>query len=373
MTTTDMVSMILRRQFDALQQAQASGGLPAADALARRLPAVMLWGPPGIGKSAIVRAVAQAAGVDFIDVRLAQREPVDMRGLPVPDPSGEGVRWLVSSEWPRDPNSRGIILFDELSSADRMLQVAAYEFILDRRLGDLYRLPAGWLVVGAGNRAQDRAVAQGMSSALANRFLHLELQADSSTWLRWAKAAGVDDVVRAHIGAHPDQLFQMNTGELERGWASPRSWERLATMRALVRDLPDDVRLQVYAGLVGAPAARAFLHTEQTFTEAGPDLAGVLAGRCPWHPPAAIDDVQAQLSAMVRLLAGAPDRAQALGQFLRAVLQSPVVPASGALTELLQHHPSVALTLHKLPEFAELVRRHGAILSGVTNASEVHQ
>ncbi|HBF91048.1 MAG TPA: hypothetical protein DDX09_07755, partial [Hyphomonas atlantica] len=120
----------------------------------------------------------------FIDIRLSQREPVDLRGLPVPD--GDSVNWLISGEWPGDPESRGIILFDEITAADRSLQVAAYELILDRRLGNLYSLPDGWLVVAAGNRAEDRAVAQTFSSALANRFCHLDVEADLDSWCQWA-------------------------------------------------------------------------------------------------------------------------------------------------------------------------------------------
>ncbi|BBI63392.1 hypothetical protein HSBAA_46980 [Vreelandella sulfidaeris] len=68
------------------------------------------------------------------------------------------------------------------SAADRSLQVAAYELLLDRRLGDLYTLPDGWLVMGAGNRAEDRAVSVPMSSALANRLMHLEIKADIEAW-----------------------------------------------------------------------------------------------------------------------------------------------------------------------------------------------
>ena len=88
-------------------------------------------------------------------------------------PNEDSVSWLLSSDWPRDQASRGILLFDELTAADRTLQVAAYEIILDRRLGDLYRLPDGWYVVAAGNREEDMAVATTMSSALANRFMHV--------------------------------------------------------------------------------------------------------------------------------------------------------------------------------------------------------
>ena len=85
-------------------------------ALASKLPPMMLWGPPGIGKSTIIRELTEELGIGFIDVRLAQREPVDIRGLPVPRDDRQGVDWIVSSEWPRegqkDFNPKGIILFD---------------------------------------------------------------------------------------------------------------------------------------------------------------------------------------------------------------------------------------------------------------------
>ena len=149
--------------------------LAANPEIASALPPLMVWGAPGLGKSSILRDVARELGIGFIDVRLAQREPVD-RGLPVPGP--DGVKWLVASGLPRDPNSRGIILFDEITAADRSLQVAAYELILDRRLGELYKVPDGWYICAAANRTEDRAVAATMSSALANRLLQVEIQED---------------------------------------------------------------------------------------------------------------------------------------------------------------------------------------------------
>jgi len=137
--TPDQASVLLGHQLTLMQQDPA---------LAELLPPVMLWGPPGVGKSSLVRDLAAREGIGFIDIRLSQREPVDLRGLPVPDRERGVVDWLLAGEWPRDPDSRGILLFDELTAADRSLQVAAYELILDRRLGDLYRLPPGWLWAG---------------------------------------------------------------------------------------------------------------------------------------------------------------------------------------------------------------------------------
>ncbi|MBQ7695406.1 MAG: hypothetical protein IJT50_09820 [Lentisphaeria bacterium] len=226
-----------------------------------KLPPLMVWGAPGLGKSTIIRELAREYGVAFIDVRLAQREPVDIRGLPVP--TDKGVEWRVSAEWPRDPQSKGIILFDELTAADRSLQVAAYEFILDRRLGDLYQVPDGWYICAAGNRTADRAVATTMSSALANRFLHVELESDADDWLEWAVANDIYPSVTAFIRFRPGMLFNQENENLERGWPTPRSWERVSTMMKI---LPDDeylLRHTIY-GLVGNRAGVEFMAFHKT-------------------------------------------------------------------------------------------------------------
>ena len=224
---------------------------------AAELPPLMVWGAPGLGKSTILRDAAREAGIGFIDVRLAQREPVDIRGLPVPGP--DGVKWLVSSDWPRDPKSRGIILFDEITAADRSLQVAAYELILDRRLGELYRVPDGWYICAAGNRTGDRAVATTMSSALANRFLHVELGEDAEGWVAWALRHGILPVVTAFVRFRPGLLFNQEGENLERGWPTPRAWERVSRMlEAMPAEDEGLVRAMVY-GLVGNRAGVEFM------------------------------------------------------------------------------------------------------------------
>ena len=68
---------------------------------AEMVPPLMIWGPPGIGKSTFIRNLCKENDIGFIDVRLAQREPVDIRGLPVPRDDKQGIDWIVSSEWPR--------------------------------------------------------------------------------------------------------------------------------------------------------------------------------------------------------------------------------------------------------------------------------
>ena len=221
------------------------------------IPPILVRGAPGLGKSSILRQVAKDLGVGFIDVRLAQREPVDIRGLPVPEE--DGVKWLVSSDWPRDMNSRGIILFDEITAADRSLQVAAYEFILDRRLGELYTVPNGWYICAAGNRTEDRAVATTISSALANRFMHLELGEDVESWLSWARSHEIRPEVMAFIRFSPQTLFRQKNENLERGWPSPRAWERVSRMLDILKDDDESLIRKTVYGLVGNRAGVEFM------------------------------------------------------------------------------------------------------------------
>ena len=246
--TGKRLERILSLQLDALEKNPS---------LAKTLPPLMVWGAPGLGKSSIIRKAADDRGIGFIDVRLAQREPVDIRGLPVPGPAG--VKWLVSSDWPRDPKSRGIILFDELTAADRSLQVAAYEFILDRRLGELYRVPDGWYICAAGNRTEDRAVAATMSSALANRFMHVELGGDVESWVAWAQKNDIRPCVTAFLRFRPEMLFRQDGENLERGWPSPRSWERVSRMLDVTEGEDEELQRSVVHGIVGDRAGVEFM------------------------------------------------------------------------------------------------------------------
>lgn len=238
---------IIKMQLDSLEQNPD---------IAHILPPLMVWGAPGLGKSMIIRKIAEEYGIGFIDVRLAQREPVDVRGLPVPDSKKKCVEWLVSGEWPRE--GRGILLFDELTAADRTLQVAAYELILDRRLGDLYKVPDGWYICAAGNRTEDFAVSTTMSSALANRFMHVELGEDADSWTQWAVANGIHPSVTGFIRFRPECLFRQSDENLERGWPTPRAWERVSVMLNIVPADNETLLRKIVYGIVGNRAGLEF-------------------------------------------------------------------------------------------------------------------
>lgn len=342
--------------------------LAADTGLAKALPPLMVWGAPGLGKSSILREVARELGVGFIDVRLAQREPVDIRGLPVPGP--DGVKWLVASEWPRDPDSRGVILFDEITAADRSLQVAAYEFILDRRLGELYKVPDGWYICAAGNRTEDRAVSTTMSSALANRFLHVEMQEDVESWIAWARTHDIHPSVTGFIRYRPGCLFRQEGENLERGWPTPRAWERVSRMLGLFGAGDSPLLRKAVYGLVGNRAGVEFMEFHK-INETFDDVLDMMRNPAkPVKVPEAADRRYALCAAMTYLVWRGRDEeeeARRIDGFYRICMELTSDFASMAMMDAMAGNrrgdsAAFAEKLYRHPRFKEWSEKHGKAL-----------
>ena len=153
---------------------------------------VMLWGPPGVGKSQMVAQVAERHNAPLIDIRLSQMEPSDLRGIPFR--SEDEVVWAVPAMLPsvKRHGEEGILFLDEITSAPPSVSAAAYQLILDRKLGE-YEVPDGWAIIAAGNRQGDRGVTYSMPAPLANRFSHYEVEVNMDDWVAWAYANNIDE------------------------------------------------------------------------------------------------------------------------------------------------------------------------------------
>lgn len=185
----------------------------------QRWPA-FLWGPPGIGKSAIVKEVAGENELELLDVRASLLDPTDLRGIPaVVD--GKAI-WCPPSFLPSNRESKGILFLDEINAAPPLVQASLYQLVLDRRVGE-YVLPEGWWIVAAGNRQSDRSVVFRLASALANRFVHLDFEVDLSDWRQWAIRKKIHPSIVSFIAMRPELLLE-TPGESP-AYATPRSWE----------------------------------------------------------------------------------------------------------------------------------------------------
>jgi hypothetical protein len=218
---------------------------------------VFLWGPPGIGKSDIVKQIAAETDREVIDVRLSLWEPTDIKGIPFYNAKSNSMEWAPPIELPQDANSTAVLFLDELNSAAPATQAAAYQLVLNRRVGN-YVLPKGVSIVAAGNRESDKGVTYRMPAPLANRFLHLELKHSFDDWQEWAVANKIHEQVVGYVGFAKQDLYDFDPRSSSRAFATPRSWSFVSDLLG-DDDLSEGTLTDLVAGAIGDGLAVKFM------------------------------------------------------------------------------------------------------------------
>ncbi|WP_457029874.1 ATP-binding protein [Kitasatospora sp. P5_F3] len=215
---------------------------------------VFLWGAPGIGKSSLVREFADSLGLECVSLIGTQLAPEDLIGVPQITAEGRS-RFCPPESIARDEPY--CLFLDELNAATPDVQKAFYSLILDRRIGS-YELPPGSIVIGAGNRSTDGALARPMASALVNRLVHVHLRASATDWLNWAGANGIHPWVQDYLTDRPDHLWSAPP-KTEEPFSTPRAWHMLSDSLHSFGPTLDEPTLKVLAhGLLTPPHAVAF-------------------------------------------------------------------------------------------------------------------
>jgi hypothetical protein len=221
---------------------------------------VFLWGPPGIGKSELVASIADEMQGHMIDLRLGQMDPTDIRGIPFYNKEANVMDWAPPIELPTEELASQyptVVLFlDEMNSAAPSVQSAAYQLILNRRVGK-YQLPDNVVMVAAGNREGDKGVTYKMPSPLANRFVHLEMRPDFDAWQRWAVQNNIHKDVVGYVSFAKQDLFDFDPKSSSRAFATPRSWTFVSQL--LESELPTNIETDLVAGTVGDGTAVKFM------------------------------------------------------------------------------------------------------------------
>ena len=209
-----------------------------------------LWSAPGVGKSSIIFQLAEEFGMGVKDVRLATMSVLDLRGVPYKDDKGEETltRWARPEFAQSDGNY--ILFLDELPSAPPTVQAAAYEIMLDRKVGG-HPLPDDVIVVAAGNRQEDRGVVYEMPVPLRNRLVHYNIEPDVDAFIEYGMQKGINEAILAFLKFNPKLLHQMPSGT-ENAFPTPRSWEFLSGVMHMGIEFHD------MAGIIGEGAAAEF-------------------------------------------------------------------------------------------------------------------
>ena len=222
---------------------------------------LFLWGPPGIGKSELVAEIAQELGGHMIDLRLGQMEPTDIRGIPFYNKDSGKMDWAEPVDLPTKEFASQypiVVLFlDEMNSAAPSVQAAAYQLILNRRVGK-YFLPDNVVMVAAGNRESDKGVTYRMPTPLANRFIHQEMRVDFASYQEWAVNNNIHKDVVGYLSFAKQDLYDFDPKSASRAFATPRSWTFVSELLE-DEDGDDDTIMNLIAGTVGEGLAVKFM------------------------------------------------------------------------------------------------------------------
>lgn len=204
---------------------------------------------PGIGKTSIARQLAAELNLKVIDIRLAQCDPTDLNGFPqivngkasyvpmdtfplegdeLPVKEVKEVTKVVDGkkqivkEYIR--YSGWMIIYDEITSASKAVQAAAYKILLEKEVGQR-KLHRNVFQIGLGNKETDNAIVQRMSTALQSRMQHITVESDHTAWVNHAANSGFDYRVIAFIQSRPELLNKFDPNHNDHTFPCERTWE----------------------------------------------------------------------------------------------------------------------------------------------------
>ena len=332
------------------------------------LPSVMLWGPPGVGKSQAVRQIAKmiedgsGKRVNVTDVRLLLFNPIDLRGIPVANDDRTLAVWLKPKIFQMDggDDTVNILFLDEISAAPQSVQAAAYQITLDRVVGE-HKLPDNCIVIAAGNRVTDKSVSFKMPKALANRLLHIEIEGSFASWRKWAVSNGINGKVLGYLSFRNDRLFGFDASNDDLAFPTPRSWEMVSN---LLNTVNGDVgkMYPMIAGLVGAGPAIEFKTWCGVYGDL-PSMDDIFAGKAAGIPKST-DAMYALVSSMTAYAYEHRNDLISIGNSLSYAKRLPADFAELLMQNYRDIEKDYESTLRCIPEYLEYASKRGRLRNG---------
>lgn len=364
---TNIPSMNVNRIIDTLADAYCSiinAGQPL-----KLLPSVMLWGPPGVGKSQAIRQLAKEIEKNtgkksvVTDVRLLLFNPIDLRGIPTANADKTLAIWLKPQIFQMDPSEDvvNILFLDEISAAPQSVQAAAYQITLDRVVGE-HKLPENCIVIAAGNRTTDKSVAFKMPKALANRLLHIEVEGSFKSWKQWAIRSGIHPKVLGFLTFRQNYLMKFDAATEELAFATPRSWEMVSNILNFVGDDVDKM-LQLISGVVGSGIAVEFRTWTRVYDDL-PDLQEIFDGKNP-KLPTGTDAMYALTAAMTAYARAHKDEISRIANSISYADRMPPDFSAMLMKDYMYIEKDYREKLLQIPAFSRWLSAKGRLINGV--------
>ena len=218
---------------------------------------------PGMGKSSIMKSVAEEYELEVIDHRLSTSTPEDLSGLPRFNERGYAEFVPFADLFPIEGtplpvHKQGWMLFlDEFNQATKSVQSASYKLILDRMTGQK-KLHEKVVITAAGNLATDRAIVNVLGTAMQSRVVHIEMEINFNEWLEdVALKQNYDRRIIGFLAQFPSKLMTFDPNHTDKTFCCPRTWEFMNRLLA-VTDVTDD-RVALYGGTISPGIAAEFV------------------------------------------------------------------------------------------------------------------
>ena len=222
----------------------------------------MVASSPGMGKSDIIRNIAEKFKLKVVDFRVSQCEPVDMQGYPGVISNGDNqlrMTFHIPEYFPieGDPIPEGydgwLLFLDEFNSGNKQTEAAAYKLILDREVYK-HKLHDRCLIAAAGNLTTDRAIVNTQSTATTSRLNHYRMRVDHKVWIDWANEHDIDHRIISLIKFKPELLHRFDPSTNELTFPCPRTWEFASKVISGAKAI-DHINKIRLAGTIGEGAA----------------------------------------------------------------------------------------------------------------------
>lgn len=334
----------------------------------KKFPSVMLWGPPGVGKSQAVRQIGKeieantGRTVEITDVRLLLFNPIDLRGIPTSNADKTLAIWLKPQIFQMDPSENvvNILFLDEISAAPQSVQAAAYQITLDRVVGE-HKLPDNCIVIAAGNRTTDKSVAFKMPKALSNRLLHIEVEDSFKSWKEWAVKNGINEKVVGFLSFRQNYLMNFDAGNNDLAFATPRSWEMVSNILNNI-DSDIDKMYPLISGLIGTGIAVELRTWERVYKDL-PDIKDIFEGKLP-EPPKSPDALYALTASMTAYARNHKDNMTKIANSIAYADRLPPDFSVVLLKDYMYIEKDYKEKLMRIPEFVRWMSSRGSLLNG---------
>ena len=334
----------------------------------KQMPSVMLWGPPGVGKSQAVRQIGNRISkctnkkICVTDVRLLLFNPIDLRGIPTSNADKTLAVWLKPQIFQMDASDEiGNILFlDEISAAPQSVQAAAYQITLDRTVGE-HHLPDNCIVVAAGNRITDKSVAFKMPKALANRLMHIEVEGNFESWKEWAIRSGINGKVVGFLSFKPNYLMGFEDSGEDLAFPTPRAWEMVSN---ILNGISNDIEkmYSMISGIVGSRVAVEFRTWARVYKDL-PHIEDIFDGKEPKMP----DNTDALYALTSSMIAYAREHKTEMNRIANSIRYSERMPpdfSTVLLKDYMYIEEGYEKKLMNIPEFMKWLDSKGSLMNG---------